>query len=339
MSPVTNATPPNDTPSPSARPRVFVVRRLPAPNEDALRASFDADLNSTDETYSLDRLIDAARLSDAIVPTVVDDVPAAVFDAPGRRVRIVANFGVGFDRIDLEAARRNGVVVTNTPGALTEDTADVAIMLLLAAARRASEGERQLRRGEWEGWRPTHMLGTRVNGATLGIVGFGRIGGAVARRAHRGFGMRVLYVNPRPPDARAVLDASAEQAASLEELLARSDFVSLHAPSRPDTHHLIDAVRIARMRPGAILVNTARGDLVDESALADALERGHPAAAGLDVFEREPQVSPRLLALSNIVLLPHLGSATTASRVAMGERMLMNLHAFFRGQSPPDRIA
>jgi len=318
---------------------VFVVRRLPAPNEAALRASYDAHLNPTDETYSLDRLVDAARAYDAIVPTVVDDVPSAIFDAPGRRVRIVANFGVGFDRIDLEAARRNGVVVTNTPGALTEDTADVAMMLLLAAARRASEGERQLRGGEWEGWRPTHLLGTRVNGATLGIVGFGRIGGAVARRAHRGFGMRVLYVNPRPPDPRAVLDARADEVTSLEELLAQSDFVSLHAPSRPDTRHMIDAARIARMRPGAILVNTARGDLVDESALADALERGHLAAAGLDVFEREPQVSPRLLSLSNVVLLPHLGSATTASRVAMGERMLMNLDAFFRGQSPPDRIA
>jgi lactate dehydrogenase-like 2-hydroxyacid dehydrogenase len=318
---------------------VFVVRRLPAPIEAALRASYDAHLNPTDETYSLDRLVDAARAYDAIVPTVVDDVPSAFFDAPGRRVRIVANFGVGFDRIDLEAARRNGVVVTNTPGALTEDTADVAMMLLLAAARRASEGERQLRGGEWEGWRPTHLLGTRVNGATLGIVGFGRIGGAVARRAHRGFGMRVLYVNPRPPDPRAVLDARADEVTSLEELLAQSDFVSLHAPSRPDTRHMIDAARIARMRPGAILVNTARGDLVDESALADALERGHLAAAGLDVFEREPQVSPRLLSLSNVVLLPHLGSATTASRVAMGERMLMNLDAFFRGQSPPDRIA
>jgi lactate dehydrogenase-like 2-hydroxyacid dehydrogenase len=339
MSPVTNTASPNDNLSPSARPRVFVVRRLPAPNEAALRASYDAHLNPTDETYSLDRLVDAARAYDAIVPTVVDDVPAAIFDAPGRRVRIVANFGVGFDRIDLEAARRNGVVVTNTPGALTEDTADVAMMLLLAAARRASEGERQLRGGEWEGWRPTHLLGTRVNGATLGIVGFGRIGGAVARRAHRGFGMRVLYVNPRPPDPRAVLEASADEVTSLEELLAQSDFVSLHAPSRPDTRHMIDAARIARMRPGAILVNTARGDLVDESALADALERGHLAAAGLDVFEHEPQVSPRLLSLSNVVLLPHLGCATTPSRVAMGERMLMNLDAFFRGQSPPDRIA
>jgi glyoxylate reductase len=262
-----------------------------------------------------------------------------VFSVDQRRVRIVANFGVGFDRIDLEAARANGVVVTNTPGVLTEDTADLAMLLLLAAARRASEAERELRAGRWEGWRPTHMLGTRVNGATLGIVGYGRIGAAVARRAHRGFGMRVLYVNPRLPDAAAVADANAERCASLDELLARSDFVSLHAPSRPETRQLLDAARIARMPPGAILVNTARGELVDENALADALDRRALGAAGLDVYEREPHVSPRLLALDNVVLLPHIGSATTASRVAMGERVLANLDAFFRGVTPPDRVA
>jgi lactate dehydrogenase-like 2-hydroxyacid dehydrogenase len=318
---------------------VFVVRRLPPQNEAVLRARYDADLNASDETYPLERLVQAARDYDAIVPTVVDDVPAAVFETPGRRLRIVANFGVGFDRIDLAAARHNGVVVTNTPGALTDDTADLAMMLLLAAARRASEGERQLRAGEWEGWRPTHLLGTRVNGATLGIVGFGRIGGAVARRAHRGFGMRVLYVNPRAPDGDAVREANAERCGSLDELLAKSDFVSLHVPSRPETRRMIDAARLERMRRGAILVNTARGDLVDEAALADALERGHLAAAGLDVFAHEPHVPPRLLSLSNVVLLPHLGSATVASRVAMGERMLENLDAFFGGKSPPDRIA
>ena len=287
----------------------------------------------------LERIVDAATRFDAIIPTVVDDVPAAVFEMPARRVRIVANYGVGFDRIDLAAARKAGVIVTNTPGALTEDTADLAIMLLLAAARRASEGERQLRAGEWHGWRPTHMLGTRVNGATLGIVGFGRIGAATARRAHRGFGMRILYVNPRPPDEGAVADAEAERCGSLEELLERCDFVSLHAPARAETRHLIDAKRLTSDASRAILVNTARGDLVDEAALADALERGTISAAGLDVFEREPAVSARLLALPNVVLLPHLGSATVASRVAMGERMLANLDAFFRGEQPPDRIA
>jgi lactate dehydrogenase-like 2-hydroxyacid dehydrogenase len=256
-----------------------------------------------------------------------------------RRLRIIANYGVGFDRIDLTAAKRVGVVVTNTPGVLTEDTADLAMMLIIAAARRASEGERQLRAGQWQGWRPTHLLGMRVNGATLGIVGFGRIGAAVARRAHLGFGMRVLYVTPRDADPAAVSAANAERCETLEELLSRSDVVSLHAPAREGTRGMLDARRLATMRSGAILVNTARGDLVDENALIDALRRGAVGAAGLDVFEREPLISDQLLSLDNVVLLPHLGSATTASRVAMGERMLTNLAAFFRGLSPPDRIA
>lgn len=330
---------PNERATRGDRPRVFVVRRLPPTIESQLHERYDVALNATDETYALDRLVTAAREFDAIIPTVVDTVPAAVFDANGRRVRVVANYGVGYDRIDLDAARRNGVVVTNTPGVLTEDTADLAIMLLLAAARRAGEAERQLRAGRWEGWRPTHMLGTRVNGATLGIVGYGRIGAAVAKRAHHGFGMRVLYVNPSEPDAARVAAAAAERCESLDELLARSDFVSLHAPARAETRRLLDARRLALMRTGAILVNTARGDLVDEEGLADALQRGALAAAGLDVFGQEPAVSPRLLALDNVVLLPHIGSATTASRVAMGERVLANLDAFFLGRSPPDRVA
>ena len=321
------------------RPRVFVVRRLPEPIERELEARYDAHLNATDETYPVATLVDAAKHYDAIVPTVVDNVPRAVFDAQGRRTRIIANYGVGFDRIDLAAAREHGVVVTNTPGALTEDTADLAMMLILAAARRTSEAERQLRAGEWEGWRPTHMLGTRVNGATLGIIGFGRIGAAVARRAHRGFGMRVLFVAPREADARSVAESNAERCATVEELLSRSDIVSLHAPARAETRHMINAARIAHVRRGSILVNTARGDLVDEAALCDALETRHLAAAGLDVFEGEPRVSARLRSLDNVVLLPHVGSATTASRVAMGERVLANLAAFFSGNAPPDRIA
>ena len=318
---------------------MFVVRRLPERVEHELRARYDAHLNATDETYPLETLVDAAKHYDAIVPTVVDNVPRAVFSVQGRRTRIIANYGVGFDRIDLTAAREHGVVVTNTPGALTEDTADLAIMLILAAARRASEAERQLRAGEWEGWRPTHMLGTRVNGASLGVIGFGRIGAAVARRAYRGFGMHVLFVAPREPDPSSVADANAERCGSVEELLSRSDIVSLHAPARPETRHMINAARIAHMRRGSILVNTARGDLVDEGALCDALETRHLAAAGLDVFEGEPRVSERLRSLDNAVLLPHIGSATTASRVAMGERVLENLEAFFAGNVPPDRIA
>ena len=329
---------PNDAHVAGARPRVFAVRRLPPTIEAQLERRYDVELNRTDETYPVDRLIAAAREFDAIVPTVVDNIPRSVFDVAERRVRIVANYGVGFDRIDLDAARTHGVVVTNTPGVLTEDTADLAMMLLLAAARRASEAERQLRAGEWEGWRPTHMLGTRVNGGTVGIVGFGRIGAAVARRAYRGFGMRVLFVNPSTPDARAVADAAAERCDTIEDLLAQSDFVSLHAPARAETRRMLDARRIAIMRPGAILVNTARGDLIDEAALVGALQNGSIAAAGLDVFDGEPIVSPQLLALPNVALLPHIGSATTSSRVAMGVRVLSNLDAFFRGQPPPDRV-
>jgi lactate dehydrogenase-like 2-hydroxyacid dehydrogenase len=321
------------------RARVFVTRRLPDATEAALRERYDAALNTTDETYSEATLVDAASRFDAIVSSVVDDIPASVFSVPGRRARIVANFGVGFDRIALDAARAHGVVVTNTPGVLTEDTADLAMLLMLAAARRASEAERELRAGRWAGWRPTHMLGTRVNGATVGIIGYGRIGAAVARRAHRGFDMRVLFVNPSTPDPEAIAEAAAERCASLDELLERSQFVSLHAPSRPETRHLLDADRIARMKPGAVLVNTARGELVDEHALADALERRALAAAGLDVFIGEPHVSERLRALDNVVLLPHIGSATVASRVEMGARVLANLDAFFRGEPPPDRVA
>lgn len=339
---MTSATSAGDEPneqSDAPRPRVFAVRRLPPTIEAQLGRRYDVTLNPTDETYPLERLIAASREYDALVPTVVDNVPKAVFESGDLRIRIVANFGVGFDRIDLAAARERNVVVTNTPGALTEDTADLAIMLLLAAARRTSEAERQLRAGEWEGWRPTHMLGTRVNGATLGVVGYGRIGAAVARRAYRGFGMRVLFVNPSAPDPRAVSDAAAERCESLEDLLAQCDFVSLHAPARAESRHMIDARRLALMKPGAILVNTARGDLIDEAALCDALEHRTIAAAGLDVFEREPSVSARLLTLDNVVLLPHIGSATTSSRVAMGIRVLANLDAFFRGQTPPDRVA
>ena len=331
----------NDSPPSAARgarPRVFVLRRLPDATEAQLRERFDATLNATDETYGADRVIDAARQCDAIVSSVVDEVSAAVFSVQPRRFGIVANFGVGFDRIDIAAARAHGVVVTNTPGVLTEDTADLAMLLLLAAARRTSEAERELRSGEWRGWRPTHMLGARVNGAVLGVVGFGRIGAAVARRAYRGFGMRVLFVNPSPPDVRAVGDANATRCASLEEMLPLCDFVSLHAPARRETRHLLDAERLSLLRRGAVVVNTARGELIDEEALIHALEQRAIAAAGLDVYADEPNVSGRLMALHNVVLLPHIGSATMASRVAMGDRVLANLDAFFRGDDPPDRV-
>jgi lactate dehydrogenase-like 2-hydroxyacid dehydrogenase len=278
------------------------------------------------------------RRADALLCTVTDRVSGRLIAVPDRRVRIVANFGVGTDNIDLDAARVEGVVVTNTPGVLTEDTADLAITLLLMTARRAGEGERQLRAGAWTGWRPTHLLGTRVHGKTLGIVGFGRIGQAVARRARQGLGMRVLCHGPRlsPQEARA---AGAEPYETLDAMLPECDFVSLHCPRTPETRHLMDARRLSLMRRSAILVNTARGDVVDEGALIEALRRGTIAAAGLDVYEHEPTVPPELLGLENVVLLPHQGSATVETRTAMGHRAVDNLVAFFAGSEPPDRVA
>jgi len=320
------------------RPTVVVTRRLPEAVERKLVDRFDARLNRDDAPLTAAQLADAVRTADALLPTVTDRVTADVLGAEPRRVRIVSNFGVGYNNIDVEAARRLGVVVTNTPDVLTDDTADIAVALMLMAARRLGEGERQVRAGEWTGWRPTHLLGTKLSGKTLGIIGLGRIGRAVARRAHHGFGMRVLYYDPPVPPAVAA-EVGAEPADSLEAVLVESDVVSLHCPATPETRHLMNAERLRLMKRGALLVNTARGDVVDEAALATALADGVIAGAGLDVFEREPAVSDALRRMENVVLLPHLGSATVETRVAMGERALDNLIAFFDGREPRDRVA
>ncbi|HEU4867055.1 MAG TPA: D-glycerate dehydrogenase [Actinomycetota bacterium] len=320
------------------RPRVVVTRRLPKPVEDELSRLFDARLNTDDRALTTEELREAVATADALLPTVTDKISAEVLGAGPRRVRIVANFGVGYNNIDVEAAKAAGIAVTNTPGALTDCTADLAMTLLLSAARRAGEGERHLREGSWTGWRPTHMLGTKVTGKTLGIIGLGRIGRAVARRAHHGFGMKILYYNRTPVPADQIEDLDAELC-TLEQLLARSDFVSLHCPSTPDTRHLLNAETLALMKPGAFLINSARGDVVDESALVDALKSGTIAGAGLDVYDGEPAVRPELATMENVVLLPHLGSATTETRVAMGMRAVANLKAFFNGDPPPDRVA
>jgi lactate dehydrogenase-like 2-hydroxyacid dehydrogenase len=269
---------------------------------------------------------------------VTDKITAEVLGVTPRRVKIVANFGVGFNNIDVAAARQNGVVVTNTPDVLTDETADTAIALLLMVARRLPEGERELRAGKWTGWRPTHHLGTKVTGKTLGVIGLGRIGRAVAKRASAGFGMRVVYYDP-PVSAADGKAVGAEPRDSLAAVLRESDFVSLHAPALPETRHLMNAERLALMPRHAFLINTARGDLVDEAALVRALQAKTIAGAGLDVFEREPVVTPELLTMENVVLLPHLGSASTETRVAMGLRALDNLEAFFAGKPPKDRVA
>jgi len=317
--------------------RVVVTRRWPAAVEDALKAEFDVVLNTDDRPFSEAELKTAMASSDAVCVTVTDDMNANVLLAPDRRARLLANFGVGFNHIDLAAARRAGITVTNTPGVLTDCTADLAMTLLLMTARRAGEGERELRAGRWQGWCPTHLIGTRVTGRTLGIVGAGRIGIATARRARFGFGMQILLCsrNPIAPELLRELDG---EELVLDELLARSDFVSLHCPSTPETHHMLDARRLALMPAHGILVNTARGDIVDEAALVTALRTRVIAAAGLDVYEREPAVPAALTGLENAVLLPHLGSATAETRTAMGMRALQNLRAFAAGEEPPDRV-
>lgn len=322
-----------------ARPRVIITRKIPAAAEERARTLFDVELNETDTPLDAAGLARAMCEADGIIPCVADRITAELLSAPGRRVKIVSNYGVGYNNIDVDAAKQNGVVVTNTPDVLTEDTADLALTLMLATARRAGEGEREVRSGTWTGWRPTHMLGTRVNGKTLGLIGIGRIGRAVARRAHHGFGMRVLYHDPFPLSDADAAAIGAERRDSIEAVLAESDFVSLHCPATPETKHLMNAARFAQMRKGSILINTARGDVVNEGDLIDALRAGKLAGAGLDVFEKEPAVPPALIAMENVVMLPHLGSATTETRVAMGMRALDNLEAFFGGTAPRDRVA
>jgi len=320
------------------RPRIVVTRRLPKAVEAAVVERFDAVLAPTDAPTDAAALQRALGEADGILCTVTDRFTAEVLAAYPKQTRILANFGVGTDNIDLEAAAAHGITVTNTPDVLTDDTADLAMMLVLMAMRRASEGEREVRGGRWTGWRPTHLLGHRVTGATLGIVGLGRIGQAVARRASRGFGMRVLGWGRTMPHPTQLAALGVEAMPTLHALLAEADVVSLHVPSTPGTRGLIGAPEIARMKPGAVLVNTARGDVLDEEALHAALVAGHLGGAGLDVYRGEPKVNPKLLGIERAALLPHLGSATIETREAMGMMAIANLEAFFRGEAPPNRV-
>jgi len=322
----------------SKRPTVVVTRRLPEPVEKELSREFDARLNRDDRPLGSEGLQEALGTADALLCTVTDRLTAEVLSAEPRRARLLANFGVGFNHIDTEAAKARGLAVSNTPDVLTEATADIAMTLLLMASRRTGEGERHVRAGAWTGWRPTHMLGTQVSGKVLGLVGMGRIARAVAKRAHHGFGMRVIFHDPYPPTPAEAAALGAEPRASLEQVLEEADFVSLHCPATPETRHLMNRERLGRMRPSALLINTARGDVVDEAALVEALNNGTIAGAGLDVYEKEPQVSPALLAMENVVLLPHLGSATQETRIAMGMRALENLRLFFSGAPLRDRV-
>ncbi|OCP22950.1 MULTISPECIES: D-glycerate dehydrogenase [unclassified Ensifer] len=323
----------------SSKPRILVTRRWPEAVERVLADRFDVVLNEQDVAMSGDQMAQALRDFDAVLPTVSDRLPASLFDGGGIRARILGNYGVGYNHIDVAAAKAANIVVTNTPGVLTDCTADIAMTLLLAVARRAGEGERQIRAGEWTGWRPTHMIGGKVTGKTLGIIGFGRIGKAMAKRCHFGFDMEVVFYNRSPIDAAEAARYGARQLDTVDEVLKVADFVSLHCPGGGENRHLINAERLAMMKKGAHLVNTARGDVVDEPALIEALKNGVIRGAGLDVFEAEPNVPAGLRALENVVLLPHLGSATEETRVAMGMKVVDNITAFFDGREPPDRVA
>ena len=318
---------------------LIVTRRLPDAVEEELVEKYNARLNADDHQFTPNELSAAMREAEILLCTLTDDLSRATIEAArGGRVKLLANFGVGFNHIDLAAAAEQGIAVTNTPGVLTEDTADLTLLLLLAVARRAGEGERELRAGAWTGWRPTHMLGSRVSGKTLGIIGFGRIGQAVAQRAHHGLGMRVIYHSRRRADSESEKRSGASRSDSLESLLEQSDFVSLHCPATPETQHLMNAERFQSMRRDAFLINTSRGDVIDEHALIAALNERWIAGAALDVYEGEPVINPQLLGCENLVLLPHLGSATVESRVAMGRRALSNIDAFIHGRDLPDRI-
>jgi len=322
-----------------AKQKIIVTRRWPVDVERRLGELYDVELNRDDRPLTVAELRNALSNFDAVLPTVSDRITAEVLSAEPLRCKILGNFGVGFNHIDLAAAKARGIAVTNTPAVLTDCTADLAMTLLLMAARRAGEGERHVRSKAWTGWRPTHMMGTKVTGKTLGLIGLGRIGRAMAKRAHHGFDMPVLFHDPYPPSTEELKALGATGCGSVEEVLERSDFVSLHCPATPETRHLMNAERLGRMKRSAILINTARGDVVDEQALIQALKNRTIAAAGLDVYEFEPKVSHELLTLENVVLLPHLGSASLETRVAMGMRVVDNITAFFAGKAPGDKVA
>jgi len=323
-----------------ARIRVLVTRRWPAEVERALAERFDVVLNENDKPMSQAALAEAMGAFDVLCPTVSDRIDAGVIaGARETGVKLIANYGVGFDHIAIEDARARGIAVTNTPGVLTDATADLALTLILMAARRAGEGERELRAGGWSGWRPTHLIGSALKDKVLGLVGFGRIGRATARRARHGFGMRIAYYARHAAADDVARELDAEFCPDLADLLARSDFVSLHIPGGAETENLIDAQAISAMKRGSYLINTARGGIVDYQALAEALSSRQLAGAGLDVYPQEPQIPASLLALENVVLLPHLGSANAETRIAMGMRAAANIEAFAAGRNLPDRVA
>jgi glyoxylate reductase len=322
------------------KPLVILTRKLPDVVETRMCELFDARLNLDDKPLSQPELAEVMRVADVIVPTVTDRIDAALIEQAGSQLKLIANFGNGVDNIDVAAATKRGITVTNTPGVLTQDTADMTMALILAVARRLVEGAEVIPEGAWGGWSPTWMLGTRITGKRLGIVGMGRIGQAVARRA-LAFGLQIHYHNRRrvAPAIEEALEATYWD--SLDQMLARMDIVSVNCPHTPATYHLLSARRLKYLRPQAIIVNTARGEIIDEDALIEMLEAGELAGAGLDVFEHEPAISSKLVKLATagkVTLLPHMGSATREGRVDMGEKVIVNVKTFMDGHRPPDRV-
>ena len=321
----------------SKAPKVIVTRKLPDATETRMMELFDVTLNADDTPFTRDQLKDAVSSADVLVPTLTDNLDDDVLSAAGDNFKLIANFGTGVDHINVKAAQARGITVTNTPGVLTEDTADFTMMLILGVLRRMTEGSRLLHDGEWQGWSPTTLLGHRAAGKRLGIVGMGRIGQAVARRA-RAFGMSIHYHNRHRVLAETEAELEATYWQSLDQMLARMDIVSVNCPHTPATFHLLSARRLRLMQPHAFLVNAARGEIVDENALTQLLANGRLAGAALDVFEREPAVNAQLLAMDNVVLLPHMGGATLEGRIDMGDKVIINIKTFADGHNPPDRV-
>ncbi|MBL95976.1 MAG: Glycerate dehydrogenase [Alphaproteobacteria bacterium MarineAlpha3_Bin5] len=319
------------------KPVVIITRKLPDSIETRMMELFNVQLNLTDQSMNSDQLIDSIRNADVLVPTVTDHLDSEIISQAGAKLKLIANYGTGVDHIDLEAARKKGVTVTNTPDALTEDTADMTLALMLAVPRRLTEGERLLRAGEWNGWAPTSMLGHRIYGKRLGIIGMGRIGLAVARRA-KGFGLSVHYHNRRRLHDEIEQTYEATYWESLDQMLARVDIISVNCPHTPATYHLLSARRLRLLQSHAVIINTARGEIIDENELTRMLVNHEIAGAGLDVFEHEPAVNPKMLKLENVVLLPHMGSATYEGRIDMGEKVLINIKTFIDGHIPPDTV-
>ncbi len=326
-------------PQSAKRPVVIVTRKLPDVVETRMRELFDARLNLDDRPMSQTELIEAVQTADVLVPTVTDRIDRAVLSQAGANLRLVANFGTGVDNIDLDTARNRGILVTNTPGVLTEDTADMTMALILAVPRRLAEGTAYLKdgRNHWSGWAPTWMLGHRIFGKRLGIIGMGRIGQAVARRA-KAFGLQIHYHNRRRLSEEIEQDLEATYWESLDQMLARMDIISVNCPHTPATYHLLSALRLKLLKPTSYVVNTARGEVIDENELARLIEAGAIAGAGLDVFEHEPAVNPKLLASDRVISLPHMGSATIEGRIDMGEKVIINIKTFLDGHAPPDRV-